>query len=103
MAIRTVDEIMEAVKSRIGEDMSDEAISFVEDVSDTLRSLSERKEVDDIDWKKRYEDNDAEWRLRYRDRFFNRDETVVETKETVEPEEETTKTDFDELFESEEK
>lgn len=40
MAVKKIDEIMAAVRARIGEDTSDEALSFVEDIHDTLNSLS---------------------------------------------------------------
>ncbi len=99
MAIRTVEEIMEAVKNRIGDAMDDDSISFVEDISDTLQELSKR---DEEDWKKKYEENDASWRQRYRDRFFSgNEETVIETTEKVEPEE-AEKTDFKDLFKGDE-
>lgn len=66
MAIRSIDELMATVRARVGDDTSDETLSFVEDVHDTLTSLSEGE-----DWRQRYEQNDAEWRQKYRDRFFN--------------------------------
>lgn len=90
MAIRTIEELMGAVRARVGEDTSDEAIAFVEDVSDTLASLSNAE-----DWKKKYEDNDAEWRKRYQDRFFN-PEKVDEPG--TDPDPEPKKLTFDELF-----
>lgn len=99
MAIRTVEEIMEAVKKRIGDSMDDESISFVEDISDTLQDLSKR---DEEDWKRKYEENDASWRQRYRDRFFSaNEETVIESTEKVDSEE-TEKTDFKDLFKGDE-
>ena len=90
MAIKTIEEIMGAVRARVGEDTSDEAIAFVEDVSDTLTSLSNAE-----DWKKKYEDNDAEWRKRYQDRFFNPDKG---NDPDLEPDPEPKKLTFDELF-----
>ena len=36
MAIRTKDEIMEVLRSYLGEDTSDEAIAFIEDINDTM-------------------------------------------------------------------
>lgn len=90
MAIKTIEEIMGAVRARVGEDTSDEAIAFVEDVSDTLASLSNAE-----DWKKRYEDNDAEWRKRYQDRFFNSDKPNYSEPD---PAPEPKKLTFDELF-----
>ena len=90
MAIKTIEELMGAVRARVGEDTSDEAIAFVEDVSDTLASLSNAE-----DWKKKYEDNDAEWRKRYQDRFFNPDKP---NDPEPEPDSEPKKLTFDELF-----
>ena len=90
MAIKTIEELMGAVRARVGEDTSDEAIAFVEDVSDTLASLSNAE-----DWKKKYEENDAEWRKRYQDRFFNPDKPNVTEPE---PDPEPKKLTFDELF-----
>ena len=68
MAVRTKDEIIELVKTRIGEDTSDEALGFLEDISDTLSDYDTRI-TESGDWKARYEENDAEWRKRYKDRF----------------------------------
>lgn len=66
MSVKSIDEILNAVKERIGDDTSDSAISFVEDISDTLNSLSEQE-----NWKQKYEQNDSEWRKKYRDRFLS--------------------------------
>lgn len=90
MAVKTIEELMGAVRARVGEDTSDEAIAFVEDVSDTLISLSNAEE-----WKKKYEDNDAEWRKRYQDRFFNPDKG---NEPEPDPDPEPKKLTFDELF-----
>lgn len=82
MAIRSIEEIMSTVKARVGEDTSDEALAFVEDISDTLSSMQQNSGED---WKRKYEENDAEWRAKYRDRFFNA-EKVVEHDPDPEPE-----------------
>lgn len=66
MSIKSIDEIINAVRERIGDDTSDSAISFVEDISDTFNSLSEQE-----NWKQRYEQNDSAWRKKYRDRFLS--------------------------------
>ena len=92
MAVKTIEEIMGAVRARVGEDTSDEALAFVEDVSDTLSSLSSAE-----DWKKKYEDNDAEWRSKYRERFFNPDKPDPDPEPQPEPERLT----FDKLFKEE--
>ena len=91
MSVKTIDEIMTKVREIIGEDDSDEAIEFVEDISDTLESFSNVE-----DWKTKYEENDKKWREKYRDRFFTSKE--VEEDDIEEPEEKEKKK-FEDLFE----
>lgn len=81
MAIRTREEIMEAVRARIGDDTSDDAIAFVEDVSDTLEYMSADAGEN---WKEKYEENDRNWRQKYRDRFYNPDTSKDEDEPEVE-------------------
>ena len=97
MAVKTKDEIMEAVKKRIGDDTSDEAISLLEDVTDTFTDY-ETKVADKTDWKTKYDELDASWRKKYMERFSGK--TVEEVKKE---QEEQIKDDgesrtFDELF-----
>lgn len=92
MAVKTVDEIMTKVREIIGEDDSDEAIGFIEDISDTLESFSNAE-----DWKTKYEENDKKWREKYRDRFFTSKEEVEE--DDIEEPEEKEKKKFEDLFE----
>ena len=42
MAVRTREEILNSIRARIGDDTSDEAISLVEDVTDTLADMENR-------------------------------------------------------------
>jgi hypothetical protein len=91
MAVKTIDEIMTKVRERIGEDDSDEAIEFIEDISDTLESLSNVE-----DWKTKFEENDKKWREKYRDRFFTSKEEV---EDDIEEPEEKEKKKFEDLFE----
>ena len=92
MAVKTVDEIMKKVRERIGEDDSDEAIEFIEDISDTFNSYLSIE-----DWKTKYEENDKKWREKYRDRFFTSKEEVEEDE--IEEPEEKEKKKFEDLFE----
>lgn len=68
MAVRTKDELLGFIKERFGEDTTDETISFVEDITDTLNNYDSRNSVN---WEQKYKDNDEAWRKKYRDRFFN--------------------------------
>lgn len=71
MAVKTMEELMESVRARLGDDQSDEALALLEDISDTYSDMQSRTTGGE-DWKKKYETNDAEWRQKYRDRFFNK-------------------------------
>ena len=97
--VLTKEEFLTKIKERIGENPTDEDISFVEDMTDTIDSLTQGD-----DWQKKYEENDAMWRKKYTERFFTPDkepekETEKETEETKDSEEIT----IDDLFESEDK
>lgn len=93
------DEFMARIKERIGEDMSDDAVSFIEDASDTYDELT-RRSSDTEDWKTKYEENDAKWRQKYRERFFTSAEIKEEQEENVKEDGEPRT--FDELFEERE-
>lgn len=102
MAVRTRDELLSAIQARIGDDTSDEALTLIEDVTDTLSDYDTKVGED---WKSKYEDLDNSWRKRYRDRFFQTPDNgtttpqdVVDDNETDIKEESEDKT-FDELFE----
>lgn len=71
MAVLNRDEFITKIQARIGDDVSDDAIQFLEDLTDTYNSLEERANGDGENWKKRYEDNDAAWKKRYQMRFFS--------------------------------
>ena len=69
MAIKTREEIMEAIRARVGEDTSDEALAFVEDVSDTISDM-ETRSANSREWEKKYHENDKAWRKKYKERFY---------------------------------
>ena len=107
--VKTKEEILKAIKDRIGEDTSDEAIAFLEDITDTINDY-ENKTKDETDWKAKYEENDKEWRNKYRDRFFNGDvKDDIEKEKNKQPTDDSedeedephVMTSFDELFTTE--
>lgn len=92
MAVKPIGEILAAVSSIIGESTSDEALTLLEDITDTFN------DKDNTDWKKKYEDNDKEWRNRYKERFLSGDASLdpkQEDEEDPEPEKPLT---FENLF-----
>lgn len=88
MAIRTPEEFLSIIKRRVGDSTSNEDISFIEDASDTISSMSQHEtEIERL----RAENEDL--RKKYRDRFFD---PKPDEPEPGEPEPE--KLTFDSLF-----
>lgn len=75
MAVLTKEDFLKAIQTRIGDDVSDEAMSFIEDMTDTYDSLSKSLENDGEDWKAKYEELDKTWRDKYKARFFSNQNT----------------------------
>lgn len=71
MAVKTREEILTAVKARVGDQTDDETIAFLEDITDTISDLETKAQGDGTDWKAKYEENDAEWRKKYTERFYS--------------------------------
>lgn len=67
MAIRTQDELREALSGILGDTPSDDGLTLMEDLSDTLSSLTGSGSA--AEWQQKYNENDAAWRKRYKDRF----------------------------------
>lgn len=100
MAVRTKDELLEIIKERIGDDTSDETISFIEDITDTLSDYEEKAtNSNNEDWKTKYEENDKMWREKYRERFFSKE---VEKEDEDFSEDEVKSLSYDDLFEEKE-
>lgn len=89
MSVLEREKFFEAVQTRIGEDTSDEAIAFIEDMTDTYNDLETRAAGDGVDWKQRYEELDEKWKKKYSHRFFSGGRTM-RTVLAEEPEEEAT-------------
>ncbi len=102
MAVRTAKELVETATKLLGDNTSDDALSFLEDISDSYGS-------DGTDWKAKYEQSEQDkaeldkgWRDRYRARFldpiaaYDNDKDNDKDKENGEEEEK--EVTFDDLF-----
>lgn len=86
---KSKEEILDSLRVVLGENTSDEVLTLIEDLTDTLTLQA-------IDWEAKYNENDASWRQRYRDRFFGKPvEDPDPEPEVVDPEPAKT---FDDLF-----
>lgn len=66
MSVLKKEDFLSRVKSRLGEDLSDDDILFLEDMTDTYEDLEGKVGED---WKGKYEALDKEWRAKYVERF----------------------------------
>ena len=98
MAVLSFDELIDKIKTKIGDDTSDESIELLEDVSDTFKANNDVEK-----WKTKYEENDKEWRKKYIERFSDsgsgeHDDDDDDDDDDGDNEEKTT---FEELFKEE--
>ena len=108
MSVLKKTELMEKLKTIIGDKNDDETLAFIEDVNDTFDDKS-KGTTSDEDWQKKYDELDNKWREKYKERFFNKsgneedikeDEKIIENGD-VEGEEKKPLT-FENLFKTEE-
>lgn len=109
MAVLSREDLLARVQAIIGEETSDEALTLLEDVTDTYSELESKVTGDSEDWKAKYEENDSTWRKKYKERFMSGSETsatetgeqaLTEQKENVEADGEPRT--FEDLFEERE-
>lgn len=88
MAVVERDVLIQRIASVLSDPESDDSLSLIEDVTDTLDAGASD------DWKTKYEENDAAWRKRYKERFLKKPdkEPEIEDDETEE------KKTYDDLF-----
>ncbi len=65
MAKKTKEELLNAINAIENMD-ADTQISLIEDITDTMDSLSNSE-----DWEKKYHELDDSWKKKYKDRFFS--------------------------------
>lgn len=100
MAVLSREDYLARIQGKIGEDTSDEAMQFIEDMTDTFDDYASRV-GDKENWKAKYEENDKMWREKYKARFFSSNadtpnDVLNEQKEDIIDDAETK--DFDDLF-----
>ena len=91
MAVLSKEDLIAKLNVSFGENLSDDNISLLEDVSDTIDSFSDKE-----DWKTKYEENDASWRKRYKERFEGKGDDIHDDDSEIEHYDAPTK--FEDLF-----
>lgn len=82
MAIKSREDLLKSLNTLIGDNSTDENLTILEDVTDTLKDYEE-KTAYQTDWKTKYEQNDAEWRKKYKERFLSGETIKDEQEEDV--------------------
>lgn len=95
MAKLTKDELIEKVRTYVGDRTDDETIELIENISDSIDSS------DADEWKQKFEENDKMWRDKYISRFLDKKEDEPDTP-TEHEEEEKEYNSFEDLFKEEE-
>lgn len=71
MSVLSREEYFNRLHTMVGTDTSEDALSFLEDMSDTYNSISQANKNDNTDWERKYHELDESWKERYRHRFFS--------------------------------
>lgn len=95
---RTLEELLTAVNTVLGDNTSDEALGLIEDISD---SFTPYNGGEDMDWKSKYDELDKSWRQRYKDRFLKGGELEEPEETHEEPDGDEVPKTFENLFKEE--
>lgn len=81
MSVLNREQFLARLQERIGEDTSDEAMAFIEDMTDTFNDMETRSSgQSDEQWKNKYDELDKSWREKYKARFFNSETNPADVK-----------------------
>lgn len=94
MAILTQEQYMQSIQNIIGDRTDDEAITLIENLTDTYNDLSERANPNGVNWEQRAHDIEEEWKAKYKERFFSGSSPEPEPQ----PNEPTKAMSFEDLF-----
>lgn len=97
------EELLEKVKTYVGDRADDETLEIIEDISDSFESSESTEKIEEIktEYESKLANLDNEWREKYKARFFSqKDDTGNEGDESDISDEE--KTDYSDLFEKKE-
>ena len=97
------EELLEKVKTYVGDRSDDETLEIIEDISDSFESSESAEKIEEIktEYESKLANLDNEWREKYKARFFSeKDDTGNEGDESDTSDEE--KTEYSDLFDEKE-
>lgn len=93
-------DFLSRIAQRVGDDTSEDAVKFVEDMTDTFDSLA-ASHITQAELDAAVREKDEEWRKRYRDRFFEGEkvEDALDDKDSDVEKDKSETVTIDDLFE----
>ena len=98
------EELLEKVKTYVGDRADDETLEIIEDISDSFENSESDEKIEEI--KTEYESKlvnlDNEWREKYKARFFSEKDDTGNDRDGSDTSDNEEKTDYSDLFEEKE-
>lgn len=87
MSVLNRDDFFNRINTIVGTDTSDDALAFIEDMTDTYNSLETTANGDGANWEQRYHELDECWKAKYKRRFFTGNGSTIPVVENSEQDE----------------
>lgn len=97
------EELLEKVKTYVGDRADDETLEIIEDISDSFESSESAEKIEEIktEYESKIANLDNEWREKYKARFFSEKEDIENEADESETDNDD-KTEYSDLFEKKE-
>lgn len=103
MAVITKEEFIKKLHDYVGDDTSEKALDFIEDMTDAYSAALDSSSGDNEVWQRKYDELNETWRKKYLHRFYGGD-IITDSSDEKEEKEITDETiTTDDLFDSTEK
>lgn len=98
------EELLEKVKTYVGDRADDETLEIIEDISDSFESSESAEKIEEIktEYESKLANLDNEWREKYKARFFSEKDNTGNEGDESDTSDDEEKTDYSDLFEEKE-
>ena len=98
------EELLEKVKTYVGDRADDETLEIIEDISDSFESSESAEKIEEIktEYESKLANLDNEWREKYKARFFSEKDDTGNDGDESDISDDEEKTDYSDLFDEKE-
>lgn len=98
------EELLEKVKTYVGDRADDETLEIIEDISDSFESSESAEKIEEIktEYESKLANLDNEWREKYKARFFSEKDDTGNDGDESDTSDDEEKTDYSDLFKEKE-